>query len=230
MEKEIELKLRVAPHDIPVLEHHPNFVNALESPAYSTLNSVYFDSDDRSLREHGLTLRVRQIGTQRVQTIKSVNQGSDWLERSEWEQPIQSDQPDLNSLTDAALRPILTESIRNALRPVFETRIDRTTYNRSGNGTNIVIAVNQGQIIANGSFCPVSEIELELKQGEAAELFKVARAINEIVPAQLDVKSKSERGYDLVDKRPVAGEKAYNPTISAGITAGQAFTAIGRAC
>jgi len=230
MEKEIELKLRVAPDDISVLRHHPNFTSAFENQDHSTLNSVYFDSDDRSLREHGLTLRVRQNGTQHIQTIKSVNQGSDWLERSEWEQPIQGDQPDLNSLTDVALRPILTENIRNALKPVFETRIERTTYNRCGNGANIVIAVDEGQIVANGSSCPVSEIELELKQGAAAELFQVARAINDLVPAQLDVKSKSERGYDLLDKRSIAVEKAYNPTISAGMTAGQAFTTIGRAC
>src|SRR5262249_50490443 len=57
-----------------------------------------------------------------------------------------------------------------------------------------------------------------------------ARAINDIVPAQLDVKSKSERGYDLIDKRLVTVEKAHNPTISEGISAGRAFTIIGRAC
>ena len=230
MEKEIELKLRVAPDDILALRNHPQFVDAFNSPAHTTLNSVYFDSDDRSLREHGLTLRVRQIGTQRVQTIKSVNQGSDWFERSEWEQTIESDQPDLTRLTDIALRPILTDSVRNALKPVFETRIERTTYKRNGNGTNIVMAVDEGQIVANDLSCPVCEIELELKQGTAAELFEIARAINDIVPAQLDVKSKSERGYDLIDKRLVTVEKAHNPTISEGISAGRAFTIIGRAC
>src|SRR5215813_3826274 len=230
MEKEIELKLRVAPDDILALRNHPQFVDAFDSPAHTTLNSVYFDSDDRSLREHGLTLRVRQIGTQRVQTIKSVNQGSDWFERSEWEQTIESDQPDLTRLTDNALRPILTESVRNALKPVFETRIERTTYKRNGNGTNIVMAVDEGQIVANDLSCPVCEIELELKHGTTAELFEIARAINDIVPAQLDVKSKSERGYDLIDKRLVTVEKAHNPTISEGISAGRAFTMIGRAC
>jgi inorganic triphosphatase YgiF len=230
MEKEIELKLRVAPDDMSVLRNHPQFVEAFHSPAHATLNSVYFDSDDRSLREHGLTLRVRQIGTERVQTVKSVSHGSDWFERSEWEQTIEGDQPDLTSLTDTALGPILTDSVRNALKPVFETRIERTTYKRNENGTNIVVAVDEGQIIANDLSCPVSEIELELKQGATAELFEIARAINDIVPAQLDVKSKSERGYDLIDKRLVAVEKADNPIISEGMGAGRAFTIIGRAC
>ena len=80
------------------------------------------------------------------------------------------------------------------------------------------------------SSCPVCEIELELKHGNPAALFKIARAISDIVPAQLDVKSKSERGYELVEKTPVAAEKACDPELSAGMSAGRAFTLIGRAC
>jgi triphosphatase len=230
MDKEIELKLCVDPDDLSVLRNHPQFVDAFHDPAHATLSSVYFDSEDRSLREHGLTLRVRHIGAKRVQTIKSVDRGSDWLERSEWEQTIQGDQPNLQDLNDTPLCPILTDNVRNALKPVFETRIERTTYNRSEKGTHIVVAVDQGQIVASDTCCPVSEIELELKEGTPAELFRIARSINEIVPARLDVKSKSERGYDLIDGRLVRVEKAFNPSISAGMTAERAFTLIGRAC
>ncbi|MET0723234.1 MAG: CYTH domain-containing protein, partial [Tardiphaga sp.] len=74
--KEIELKLRVTPEDIAVLKNHPSFAIALHDPTYEQLDSVYFDSDDRALRDHGLTLRVRHIGDKRVQTIKTSNQGS----------------------------------------------------------------------------------------------------------------------------------------------------------
>ena len=62
---------------------------------HEALDSFYFDSGDLFLRDHGLTLRVRHIGDKRIQTIKTINQGSDWLERSEWEQSIEGDQPDL---------------------------------------------------------------------------------------------------------------------------------------
>jgi inorganic triphosphatase YgiF len=87
VDKEIELKLQVAPENIPVLRNHPQFANTFHDSTQQTLNSIYFDSPDLFLREHGLTLRVRQIGSKHVQTIKSVNQGSDWLERSEWDKP-----------------------------------------------------------------------------------------------------------------------------------------------
>ena len=71
---------------------------------------------------------------------------------------------------------------------------------------------------------------MSLSTATPTELFKIARAINNIVPAQLDVKSKSERGYDLIEKTPVGAEKACDPELSAGMTTGRAFTLIGRAC
>jgi len=230
MDKEIELKLQVAPENIPVLRNHPHFANTFNDSILQTLNSVYFDCPDNFLREHGLTLRVRQIGNKHIQTIKSVDQGSDWLERSEWEQTIEGDQPDLTHVTNVTLGRILTEEVRNALKPIFQTRIERTTCHVNTNAADVVVAIDEGQIVAKDLSFPVTEIELELKRGTSSRLFEIARAINDIVPAQLYIKSKSERGYDLIENRPATVEKAYNPEISTGIQAGAAFTMIGRAC
>lgn len=226
--KEIELKLRVAPEDAATLRTHPNFASALGEPVSETLVSVYFDSDELFLRDHGLTLRVRHVGDMRIQTIKSADHGI--FERSEWEQPIESDQPNLALAADTPLGPLLTDDIRNALKPVFETRIERMTYRLNGGDTDIAIAFDKGRIVAANSSYPVSEIELELKRGEPTDLFKLARAIGDIVPTQLDVKSKSERGFDLVEKTPAAAERAYEPELSAGTSAGRAFTLIAQAC
>jgi len=226
--KEIELKLRVAPEDVATLQADPHFAGGLGEPVSEMLVSVYFDSNELFLRDHGLTLRVRHIGDKRIQTIKSADHGI--FERSEWEQPIESDQPNLALAADTPLAPLLTDDIRNALKPVFETRIERTAYHLNGGDTDITIAFDEGRIVATGSSCAVSEIELELKRGEPAELFKLARTIGDIVPAQLDVKSKSERGFDLVEKASIAAEKAYEPELEAGTGAGRAFTLIVRAC
>lgn len=228
--KEIELKLRVTPEDIAVLKNHESFAIALHDPTHEQLDSVYFDSDDRALRDHGLTLRVRQIGGKRVQTIKALDQSSYSIERSEWEQLIKGDQPELANVEHTPLAPVLTDDVRNTLKPVFETRIERTAYRLNGDDTSIAMAVDEGQIVAPGSSYPISEIELELKHGNPIELFKLARAISDIVPAWLDVKSKSERGYELVEQTPVAAEKARDPDLSAETSAGRAFTLICRGC
>ena len=144
--EEIELKLRIAPEDILALEKHPRFSGALHDPTRETLSSVYFDSDNRFLYNHGLTLRVRHIGDKRVQTIKIANQCSGSLERSEWEQMVEGGQPDLSLMKDTAFGPLLSNGIRNALRPIFETRIERRSSPLNENGTEIIMSVDEGQI------------------------------------------------------------------------------------
>ena len=227
---EVELKLWVAPEDVMALRNHPRFIGSLQNPTREIRDSVYFDSDDRFLRDHGLTLRVRHIDDKRVQTIKSTDHGVGLFERSEWEETIEGDQPDLSRVKDTALSRILVNEVSNALKPVFKTRIERTAYHLNGNGAEIVMAIDEGQIFATDASRPVSEIELELKHGNPADLFKIARDIRPIVPAHLEFKSKPERGYELVEKTAVAAETARHPELSAGISAGRAFTLVGRAC
>jgi triphosphatase len=227
---EVEIKLWVAPEDITALRNHPGFTGSLPDPTREILDSVYFDSEDLSLRDHGLTLRVRHIGDKWVQTIKSTDQGAGLFDRSEWEQTIEGDQPDLSRVTDTSLSRILADEVRKPLKPVFKTRFERTAYHLNGGDTDIVMAIDEGQILATDSSRPVSEIELELKHGSPANLFKVARDIVDLVPARLEFKSKPDRGYELVKNAAVTAETARDPELSAGLSTGRAFTLIGRAC
>ena len=142
---EIQLKLAVSPENIALLKTHPDFAGAFHDPTHETLHSIYFDSDDRSLRKNGLTLRVRRVGKKNVQTIKAVDRGAKWFERSEWEQPIEGDQPDLARVMDTAIGGA------NKVKPIFETRIERETYHFNGNDTAIAVAVDEGQIVTNNS-------------------------------------------------------------------------------
>jgi inorganic triphosphatase YgiF len=228
--KEIELKLRVDPADAATLRNHPSFAKTLRDPVKEALVSVYFDSDDMFMRDHGLTLRVRHAGDRRIQTIKVAGIGSGIFERSEWEKVIDGNKPDLTDVVDTDLGPILNDDVRNGLKPVFETRVKRTTYRLNGGDTEVAVAFDNGKIVAAGSSCPISEIELELKRGHPGELFKIARSIGEIVPAWVDVQSKSERGYDLLKDKTASVEKANDPDLPAGMTADRAFTLIGRGC
>src|SRR5271167_469108 len=157
---EVELKLWVTPEDIAALRNYPGLIDSFQNPTHEVLDSTYFDSDERFLRDHGLTLRVRHIDDKRVQTIKSADRGVGLFERSEWEQTIEGDQPDLTGAMDTALGRILTDDVRKALKPVFETKIERTAYHLNGDGTDIVMAIDEGRIVAPDSSRAVSEIEL----------------------------------------------------------------------
>ena len=139
---EIQLKLAVTAENIALLKTHPSFADAFHDATHETLHSVYFDSDDRSLHERGLTLRVRRVGEKNVQTIKTIDQGAKWFERREWEQPIEGDRPDFTGVMDTAIGSVFTDAIRNKVRPIFETRIERETYHFNGNDTAIAMAVS----------------------------------------------------------------------------------------
>ena len=87
------------------------------------------------------------------------------------------------------------------LKPLFEIRVRRQVYSIRSAGSEIELTIDKGNAAGRQS-SPIYEVELELKRGDAAELFKVARTLAEQVPVQIAVTSKSERGYALITGSP----------------------------
>src|SRR5262249_174376 len=121
---------------------------------------------------------------------------------------------------------LLNRKSRRQLKPVFETRVRRTTYPLSSHHSDIALTLDKGTI-TNGRD---SSIELELKRGDEVELFGVARELIPPLPAQLALKSKSERGYDMLAGRDDAPVKAIAIDLMPGATTRDGFKAIGLAC
>jgi triphosphatase len=229
--KEIELKLVLSPADVGRLKAHRTFAELLGSPIrVERLNSVYFDTDQRDLQKNDVTLRVRREGQHFIQTIKLSSASLGAYERDEWEQPLADGQPDLDAIADTALGPILTREMRGALRPVFETRVERAYFQLADTAWRIEMALDQGEIVAGNRTSPICEIELELKHGYRAALFELARMIAEIIPAQLSLSSKSERGYALLNGRTHPAVHARPGALAPGISAASAFQTIARGC
>jgi inorganic triphosphatase YgiF len=95
MGREVELKLEVPPSAIDEVTNLPWLREISDGPVKcEKLVTVYFDTAKSKLREHGLALRVRHIGKNRLQTIKALKKGSRGaFERDEWEEKIASDAP-----------------------------------------------------------------------------------------------------------------------------------------
>src|SRR5215510_3247533 len=175
--KEMEVKLEVAPARVASLEKIP-LVRALKArPRRTTEISVYFDTDKHKLRKKGLLLRVRRIGNRYIQTIKA-NGKAGLLERSEWETEISGEEPDLSLAEGTALAPLVNGKLRRRLRPQFETRVQRTTYPLADDRRAIALTIDRGKIDTGTRSAPLCEIELELKRGNATELFDVARELS----------------------------------------------------
>ena len=67
-------------------------------------------------------------------------------------------------------------------------------------------------------------------RGETKELFRLARTLGETVPLRLEVKTKAERGYALLEGEGLKIEKATEIDIPPKMPAGEAFRAIARNC
>lgn len=205
--KEIELKLVFDPAHAAALCAHPLFSagdgvpsapRVLESKKRE-LVSVYYDTPDDDLRKAGVFLRVRSTSAGYVQTIKTARAESEFLERREWECVLPSNAFDLSAAKGTALAPLLSDSVRAALGPRFETRFARQTHLIDDEGTLVEAAVDQGDIVAGDKCARVCELELELKSGKTAVLFSLAKHLAETVPLTLSVKTKAERGFDLLN-------------------------------
>ena len=191
------------------------------------LTSSYFDTPKHKLAKNGLTLRVRRNGNKRLQTIKSGQfEGS--FRRGEWEREIKGDLPDLHIIQGTALAPVATRKLKHKLRPVFETRVHRTTVPIRENESLIEVALDEGRVRAGLKFAPIGEVELELKRGKASDVFKLARKIGQLVPATLALTSKAERGYELIEERPDQAVRAEKINLRRGMSTADALRVVGR--
>jgi inorganic triphosphatase YgiF len=227
--KEIEIKLELSPATLPRLKKIPLLRVPKGATRRSAEVSVYFDTDKHKLRKNGLMLRVRRIGNRYIQTIKATGR-SGLFERDEWESDLASAQPDLDLARGTALEPLIGRKFRRQLHSVFETRVARTVYPLSSSTGEIEFTVDRGTIAAGDRSAPLCEIELELKRGSQAELFNVARELMQAVPARLEFRSKSQRGYELLDDKGHASVTAERVDLVAGTSTRDGFKAIGRAC
>jgi inorganic triphosphatase YgiF len=117
---------------------------------------------------------VRRNGKQRLQTVKAGD-GQAVTTRGEWEHAVRSDQPDFNAVRGTPAEKILQKKkIRCTIKPIFETRVTRTTCPVKVDRSLIEVAFDQGEIDTGQDSAPLSEIELELKRGKAADLFQLA--------------------------------------------------------
>ena len=215
--KEIEIKLQLPSANFARLRRVPLLRGAIRSKRSENQLSVYFDTKRLKLKDNGLTLRVRRTGSRYIQTIKSDN-GSPF-ERGEWEAAIDDSRPDLKRADTSALEQ--TQCAQCHAHP-FNKEMKQADFW----GINAFFR----QIDRKGMPMRNREAELELKRGNRARLFEFARTIAHAMSGELAVKSKSQRGYELLAGEDAAVAKGDAVDIAPDMPASAAFQSIGFAC
>jgi triphosphatase len=228
---ERELKLELQPASATALARIPEVLGGnLAGPRRTErIESLYFDTPGRTLREHGISLRIRRNGKQRLQTIKWL-ENSALFDRGESETAVSGKEPDWKAARGTAIGPLLSKKLRRSAKPLFKTSVRRTIYPIATETAEIELAIDSGSIDADGRSQPIRELELELKAGQSGELFRIARELSKAIPARLRLRSKAERGYELLNGAAPAVVKAAEIQLPAGTCTADAFRIIARSC
>lgn len=228
--REFEVKLEIPAEATSKVMRLP-WLWALASGELDALKqqSLYYDTPDFALRQHGVTLRVRRVGATRVQTIKAVANGAALpIERDEWEEEISGEEPKLR-LAGTPLAGLSRKKLLRRLKPCFEIHVDRSAFPIKSANSAIEVAIDRAHIIGEdaASFC---EIELELKRGASSEMARIARRIATEVPAALSLKTKAERGYALLERAAAHSFAGDAVSLNASTRVGEAFQTVGWTC
>ncbi|KHJ55732.1 hypothetical protein LA66_03580 [Aureimonas altamirensis] len=221
---EIELKLLVDPAEADRLVESDLF----GSPDHvRTMHSVYFDTPALDLAKAGFSMRVRESGGNFIQTVKALgNEAAGLMARPEWERELPGPEPMLDDE-----RPIW-QGLGDRLQmvaPLFDIDVERRSWTLSQGDSVCEVVLDRGHVRAGDRQAPVCEIEIELKAGEAADLFALARRIDGVVPVWPGVMTKAERGHRLLG--PVRhAVRSQAATLSEGMSSQLAFQRIASAC
>ena len=189
---EVELKFLLLPGERLAVSRDPLLADATETD----LSSVFYDTPDRALRKHGITLRVRHVQGRFVQTVKR-EAGSDLSDRGEWETEIGGPEPDRAAFAGTPAGDILGAKGADTLTRLFSTEVGRTSRIAKEGSDLVEVSLDHGEIVAGAQRQPIDELELELKGGDASGLFALARRFAGDTILQLSFESKAERGEFL---------------------------------
>lgn len=226
--REIELKLDCGGHDLAALSAHPLLRDVAATPSQLLLTR-YFDTPDHALRKAGLTLRIREEGGRRIQTVKAGTGQVGLFDRAEWEKDISGDRPDPEAWAGTAAEPVLAEAGAE-MQPLFSTLVMRRVQPVEYGQSRILVTLDEGRVECAGGDTALCELELELDHGRVGDLFGFAQALAEAFPLRLGVLTKSARGFALLDGKGPSPAKAEAVALVPGDDAGTVFRAIARSC
>ncbi len=194
---EIEIKLHVPTNRLEGLQRQL-FGRARHET--ETLQARYFDTADRRLAARQAAVRVRREGERWVQTFKALAKG---VGRIEVNVEVPGPELDLACFEGTEAGDWLARELRSrdVLTCVYETDIVRLHRQARRGAARIELALDLGSIRSGALSLPVSELELELVDGEPAALPRWAAELVARHGLLLDPRSKAERGDSLAQAR-----------------------------
>ena len=203
MSEEIEIKFIVHPDAVASL---PDRISASEGihTAPQRLINIYFETAGLDLRHHGIGLRIRGNNERYEMTVKTAGKVIGGLhQHPEYNIPLPGPELDL-SLLPPEIWPAGTDihELQQAVKPLFRTDYQREKWLVTFHDSQVEVAFDQGEVVAGGLREPICELELELMQGNTADLLAYAQTLTADGGLRMGSLSKAARGYHLAAGNP----------------------------
>jgi triphosphatase len=233
--REYELKLSCTVHDLAAFKRAVNSATRARLIWQAVdLETHYFDTPEQRFFKNGITIRVRRANGNYIQTIKAGRGGGGAMDRAEWEQPVNGEKLELETIPKAARRKIGTVS-ESELHEMVSVKFHRhkTVIQRSGkNGPDLKVeaALDKGVVQAGEKTQRFAECELELLQGEPEEFYRLIKKFHDACPLRLSRTKKSDRGFALLNNAKVRGTKLPKFNLSRTLSVSQTLSEIFNGC
>lgn len=224
---ETEIKLACSPTMLEQLRAHPLLAGDERT---QTLTTTYFDTPDGRLSRGGATLRIRDDGRGREQTLKLASPHGSAVRRSEWNTSVSGDLPDLSAFPAETRPKLINLPSREPLAPVATTLINRTTRKLHSGHSTVEIAFDVGMLMAGGREEAVCELELELIEGKLADVIVLALELPLGPELRWSVRSKGERCQRLAQNLPPVAVKTQPVPLSPAMDVALAFQCVAWNC
>ena len=199
---EIELKLLLSKEDLERLLTLDFMVQAIRegSRRVRHLVSTYYDTQELTLKEHGIAYRVRDKGDGSFEaTVKTQKQSAGGLsERLELNLPLAEAQPLLDGFAALGLGFELSELAPGGVQALFTVDVERITYILDYAGAVCELAIDKGAIRCGEKSDSIDEVEIELLEGEVQALLELKERIAAAVTLRAEERSKFARGLALL--------------------------------
>lgn len=205
MTQEIELKFNFNSKDIDhLLAYLCSTVKIVQEKNIFLFN-YYYDTDTLDLQQQKIALRIRKVDDKFFLTIKAKEQVNNGLfEREEWEMQIFENKITMELLPQKWQK--ILEPFSSKLKPIFATNFQRhiwliellNSIEQNLTTTKLEVAFDKGDIIAKNKKEKISELEIELIEGNKNAMLEFALNLQKTLSLIINNKSKAKRGYELL--------------------------------
>lgn len=199
---EQEIKLLIAKQYHSKIWNMPLIKQVLQKDSIKNLKllSTYYDTRDYKLANAGMAYRIRKNGKNYEATVKTMGETvGGFSSRHEYTVSLAKKKVTLSGFAPEFDEKLQTLTADDELLKLFDVTINRKICLLQISPETIVeMAVDEGEVQAEGISQPISEIELEIKKGNISDLLIYVTSLAQKLPVFVENRSKFQRGLELL--------------------------------